>query len=109
MISRSLISASRSRISASSAFASLVTDTIRLQNISARSSRARVLATWTMHANSRDPLQRRDLPHDVGVSSRGLPGEVGDLRLRDPLQPRPGIAERVDPSKVLHLLPKPGP
>src|ERR1035437_2771675 len=52
MINRSLISASCSRMSASSAFASFVTDAIRLQNISARSSRARVRATWTMHANS---------------------------------------------------------
>jgi hypothetical protein len=62
-----------------------------------------------MHAKSAIRFQRRDLPHHVGVSSRGLSSEVSDLRLRDPLQPHPGIPERIDPPQMLHLLPKPRP
>lgn len=48
---RSEISACLARISSSSVLARLVIEAIRLQNISARSSRTRCRATWTAQAN----------------------------------------------------------
>ena len=95
------VSPSRSRISASSAFASFVTDAILLQNISARSSRARVRATWTMHANS----AIRFFGATLRITAASGPSPPRRRRRSSP--PRcpsatPGVAERVDPSKLLH-------
>lgn len=109
MISRSDISAWRSRISASSAFASLVTCAIRLQNISAKSSRARILATWTMHASNAVRLSGATSRITPASAAWASPAEVGDLRLRHPVQPRLGVAERVDASQVRDLAAEPRP
>ncbi len=57
----------------------------------------------------RDPLQRGDVAHHASVGRERLAREVGDLRLRDPLQPPAGVAERVNPPQILDLLTKPRP
>jgi hypothetical protein len=57
----------------------------------------------------RRALQRGDVAHHPGVSGRGFTSEVGDLRLRDPLQPPLRVAERVDPSQMRDLLAEPRP
>jgi hypothetical protein len=56
----------------------LVIEAIRLQNLSARSSRARVRATWTMHASSAVRFSGAT-SHHAGVGGHRLAGEVSDL------------------------------
>lgn len=87
----------------SSSWARLAITAMHLQKCREPARRG-ALASGLHRQAARSALERGDVPHDRSVGDGRFPGEVGDLRFGDALEPASGLGKGVARAKARHLL-----